>query len=264
MVRMLFKYKVKIVALVAVAVFMFCLWSFCIWGDDISLMLRNAGEYLRDNISQINNFPMFVYAFGTFLLPLFFLPVTPVYFLASARAVDGSTFMVALAYCYVGVLANMAFSYFLARRFGRFLRSKLAARGIHVPEVPRYEQYEFTFLMRMIPGNPLVVQNYVLGLADIPFDRYMLVSIAVQFVQIAAYVYLGEAIFEGGMSKIFLGVSVVGVLCVAAAMLKKAYGYKLKASGRGRAGRAASAASAASQAKKGGSDEGGRVEGSED
>lgn len=228
MIKKLFKYRIKILAFALIATFMLALWTFIIWGEDISAMLAESGKYLRENISHINHFPMFFYAIGVFLLPIFFLPVTPIYFLASARAAEADSFLIVLAYCYVGVLANMIVSYFLSRKFGEYLRARLAKRNIIVPSVPRYEQYEFTFLMRMIPGNPLVVQNYVLGLAEIPFDRYILVSVPLQFVQIAAYVYFGEGVFEGGASKILLGISLLSVLGISAAMLNKAYGHKLR------------------------------------
>ena len=227
-VRGLFKYRVKILLAALIVVFMFCLWAFVIWNEDISALLAASGKRLRESVFNINDFPMFFYALAVFLLPLFFLPVTPVYFLASARAADAGTFMVVLSYCYLGVMANMVVSYLFARRFGRFVGGRLQRRGVSVPRVPRYEQYEFTFLIRVIPGNPLAVQNYVLGLADIPFDRYILMSTPLQFIQIAAYVYFGEGVFEGGASKIFLGMSVLGVLAVSAAMLKKAYGHKLR------------------------------------
>lgn len=233
MIKFLIKYRVKILAFAVLALFMFFLWAFVIWRADISQALADLGKYLRENIETINNFPMFFYAIAVCFLPIFFLPVSPIYFLASARAVtdgvfDAKAFAIVLSYCYIGVLANMILSYFISKKFGQILRERLSKRGINVPKIPRYEQYEFTFLMRMIPGNPLVVQNYVLGLADIPFDRYLLVSVPLQFLQIAAYVYFGESVFEGECSKIILGLSVLSVMAIVAAMLKKAYGRKLR------------------------------------
>lgn len=84
----------------------------------------------------------------------------------------------------------------------------------------------------MIPGNPLAVQNYVLGAANIPFDKYVLVSLPIQYIQIAAYVYFGEGVFEGGLSKLMLGTSILLVIAVIARMLDKRYGYKLRGAKR--------------------------------
>ena len=94
--------------------------------------------------------------------------------------------------------------------------------------MPPYEQYEFVFLMRMIPGNPLAVQNYALGLAGIPFVKYVVVSLPIQYVQIFGYVYLGEGFFTGGFSNMAIAVSFFVILAIVARMLDKRYGHKLR------------------------------------
>ena len=119
-------------------------------------------------------------------------------------------------------------SYFISRKFGDFLRVKLEARGVKIPRLPPYEQYEFVFLMRMIPGNPLAVQNYALGLAGIPFVKYVVVSLPIQYVQIFGYVYLGEGFFTGGFSNMAIAVSFFVILAIVARMLDKRYGHKLR------------------------------------
>ena len=113
-------------------------------------------------------------------------------------------------------------------QLGDFLRDKLDARGLRIPSLPPYEQYEFVFLMRMIPGNPLAVQNYALGLAGIPFVKYVVVSLPIQYVQIFGYVYLGEGFFTGGFSNMAIAVSFFVILAIVARMLDKRYGHKLR------------------------------------
>ena len=53
-------------------------------------------------------------------------------------------------------------------------------------------------------------------------------SLPIQYIQIAAYVYFGEGVFEGGLSKLMLGTSILLVIAVIARMLDKRYGYKLR------------------------------------
>ena len=217
--------RVKLVLFGAAAVLLVCLWSLWIWHKDIEVLLAELSVYFRDSVHFLDGVPLICYSFVIFILPIFFLPVTPIFILASARP---ESYIAVLGYCWLGVTLNIAVSYFISRKFGIFLRLKLSERGINIPDIPPYEQYELTFLMRMIPGNPLAVQNYVLGAANIPFDKYVLVSLPIQYIQIAAYVYFGEGVFEGGLSKLMLGTSILLVIAVIARMLDKRYGYKLR------------------------------------
>ena len=202
-------------------------WVFCFWRAEIIGYLAEISRYFRDSVHFLEDVPLVYYSLVILILPIFFLPVTPVFVLAAAR-VESSSYIVVLFFCLLGVTANIVVSYFISRKFGVFLREKLRRRGVNVPRIPSYEQYELTFLMRMIPGNPLAVQNYVLGAAGVSFFKYVVVSLPIQYLQVSAYVYFGEGIFEGGISKIILGSSILLVIGVIARMLDKRYGHKLK------------------------------------
>ena len=173
--------RVKLVLFGAAAVLLVCLWSLWIWHKDIEVLLAELSVYFRDSVHFLDGVPLICYSFVIFILPIFFLPVTPIFILASARP---ESYIAVLGYCWLGVTLNIA--------------------------------------------NPLAVQNYVLGAANIPFDKYVLVSLPIQYIQIAAYVYFGEGVFEGGLSKLMLGTSILLVIAVIARMLDKRYGYKLR------------------------------------
>lgn len=207
-------------------------WAFYFWQREIEVFLADVGAYLRDNLGLLEGVPLFVYSLVIFVLPIFFLPVTPVFVLAAARA-ESEPMLAILFCCWLGVTLNIVASYFISKKFGAFLRRKLEARGLNVPRLPPYEQYEFVFLMRMIPGNPLAVQNYALGLAEVPFSKYVVVSLPIQYVQIFGYVYLGEGFFTGGVAKIAIAGSFFVILAIVARMLDKRYGHKLRGGGDG-------------------------------
>ncbi len=226
------KRLLKLAAFGVACVAALLVWVFCFWRAEIALCLGEWSRYFRDSVQFLDELPLAFYSLAIFLLPIFFLPVTPVFILASARAGE-SSYALVLFFCLLGVTANIVASYFISQKFGSFLRKVLARRGITIPEIPGYEQYELTFLMRMIPGNPLAVQNYVLGAANVSFFKYVVVSLPIQYIQISAYVYFGEGIFEGGISKIILGSSILLVIGIIARMLEKRYGYKLKGRGDG-------------------------------
>lgn len=223
------KRLLKLCAFGVLCVALAALWTFFVWRDEIAVMLAELGEFFRDGVKFLDGVPLICYSLVIFALPIFFLPVTPVFILAAARA-DESSYAVVLFFCLLGITANVIVSYFISRKFGAALRGVLAKRGVRIPKVPLYEQYELVFLMRMIPGNPLAVQNYVLGAADVSFFKYAVVSLPIQYMQVAVYVYFGEGIFDGGISKIILGSSMLMVIAVVARMLEKRYGHKLKKS----------------------------------
>lgn len=125
-------------------------WAFFLWQREIEVFLADVGVYFRDNLRLLEGVPLFVYSLVIFALPIFFLPVTPVFVLAAARA-ESEPMLSILFYCWLGVTLNILASYFISKKFGAFLRRKLEARGLNVPRLPPYEQYEFVFLMRMIP-----------------------------------------------------------------------------------------------------------------
>ncbi len=219
--------KSKFIIFGASVVLALCAWSFFLWRREIIGILTEASAYFRDTVHLLDGVPLIAYTLIIFILPIFFLPVTPVFIIAASRA-ESTPFILILLACWLGVTLNIVASYFISRRFGRFLRGVFAKRGIKIPEIPEYEHYELTFLMRMIPGNPLSVQNYVLGMAEVPFMKYVVVSLPIQYIQISAYVYFGEGIFEGGLSKLMLGGGVLAVIAIVARMLDKRYGYKLR------------------------------------
>ncbi len=228
----IFKYTCFIVAITLLLMF----WTFFVWRHeitvwlvDLSRMLEDMAAYLKDMLRVLDGVPLICYSLVILVLPILFLPVTPIYIIAASRAAEDS-YLVVLLYCYLGLTLNIVFSYYISRYFGKYLRAFFNKRNIRIPEIPENEQYELTFLIRMIPGNPLTVQNYLLGMANIPFFKYVVISLPIQYIQVAIYVWFGEAIFDGGMSKILLGGSLLFVVGVIARMLSKRYGHKLKAS----------------------------------
>ncbi len=199
----------------------------CVCGAEISELLRAAGAFFSEKLAVLDGVPLICYSLVIFALPIFFLPVTPVFFIAAARVGEFPIWEIVF-FCCLGVTLNIAFSYYISRKFGAFLRRKLDARGVNVPRLPEKHQYVFVFLMRLIPGNPLAVQNYVLGLAEVPFFKYAVVSLPIQYLQIFGYVYLGDGFLTGGLGKIVAVVACFAVLAVFARILDKKYGHKFR------------------------------------
>jgi uncharacterized membrane protein YdjX (TVP38/TMEM64 family) len=123
----------------------------------------------------------------------------------------------------------VALTHFLARRALRPLLEKLLDRlGYKLPQVPPEDMTDLAIIVRVTPGSPFPVQNYLLGLANVPFGRNLLVAAIVQAFYVPAFVLFGDALLHG---KGKVAMIAVGLLVAAAAgthLLRKHYAAKKK------------------------------------
>lgn len=125
------------------------------------------------------------------------------------------------------MLFNMALSYWLASRVLRPLLEALLKRlDYKIPQVQQGDETGLIVLLRVTPGIPFPVQNYLLGLARARFWRYLLISFAVQGPLNAAFVIFGEALLHGQGKMALYGISAIAVLLVGTHLLRKHYGKK--------------------------------------
>lgn len=163
------------------------------------------------------------------ILPAIGAPVMPFHLAAGSAFGEqlGMTTVVLLAVAAITV--NMAMSYWLAQRAFRPLLEKLLKRfGYTVPRVQDSDLTDLTILLRVTPGPPFFVQNYLLGLAGVPFGRYLLISCAVQWVYTAGFVLFGDAMLHGKGKMAMLAASLLIVAVVITHWARKHYGKKAK------------------------------------
>ena len=161
------------------------------------------------------------------LLPSVGVPLSP--FALTA----GSVFAPSLGMPLVIVLAlsavtfNILFSYYLASRALRPLLEKLLVRlGYKLPEVAAGDATDLIILVRVTPGVPFPVQNYLLGLARVPVVKYALISCAVQWSFNAAFILFGDALLHGKGKLALLGLCGLVALTVGTHLVRKHYGTK--------------------------------------
>lgn len=120
------------------------------------------------------------------------------------------------------LLVNFTLGYWLARRFFRGpLIRWLTGRGYRIPSLSAADETPFILLFRVTPGMPLVVQNYLLGLAEVGFWRYLLLSLAVQSLYALAFVWLGQSLQQSAAWKLLLGGSAIVALILGVALLRR-------------------------------------------
>jgi uncharacterized membrane protein YdjX (TVP38/TMEM64 family) len=81
-------------------------------------------------------------------------------------------------------------------------------------------------VLRVTPGVPFFVQNYILGLADAPFGKFLGISCAAAWPYTAAFIVFGDALHHGRAKLIIEGVLVLVALTAATHFVRRHYGRK--------------------------------------
>lgn len=173
---------------------------------------------------------------ATFFLAMALLPAVGVplsFFSLTAGSVFGPQLGMPLviALSLGAITANMMLSYVLARRAFRPLLEYLVKRlGYRLPQVDSGDVTDLIVLLRVTPGVPFPVQNYLLGLADVPFVRYLLISALIQLPINGAVIFFGDALLHGKGKIALVSLLLLLALMTATHLVRKHYGAKKKAS----------------------------------
>jgi uncharacterized membrane protein YdjX (TVP38/TMEM64 family) len=119
------------------------------------------------------------------------------------------------------VTTNLFITYWLARRALRPFILKLIERlGYKMPSFDAADLTDFIVLMRVTPGVPFFIQNYLLGLADAPFGRYMFISCLVSWSYTSAFIIFSEALLGGRGKLAMICISLFAALAAASHLVR--------------------------------------------
>ncbi|PAW80691.1 MAG: hypothetical protein B9S27_05635 [Opitutia bacterium Tous-C8FEB] len=156
------------------------------------------------------------------VLPLFGFPISP-FSLAAGPLFGASLGTPVVLLCGItAIAANLTLSYWLARRALRPLLGRLVARlGYRLPAASGEDATGLIILVRVTPGPPFFVQNYLLGLADVPFGRYLGWSVLVQGAFGTGVMLFGDALAQGRGRIAFLAAGLLFGLVFATRMVRR-------------------------------------------
>jgi uncharacterized membrane protein YdjX (TVP38/TMEM64 family) len=157
------------------------------------------------------------------------LGVPSLTFMLTAGPVFGETLGMPLVVvlCLLASTFNLIVTYALARRALRPFFEKLMQRlGYKIPEVDDGDLTGLTIVMRVTPGIPFFVQNYLLGIAGVPVGKYLAISCPITWIFGTAFVLFGDALLHGKGKMIFIAVSLLIVAGVITHTLRKRYAKK--------------------------------------
>jgi uncharacterized membrane protein YdjX (TVP38/TMEM64 family) len=127
-----------------------------------------------------------------------------------------------LAVTLAAIAVNLALTHWLARRAVRPLVERLLKRfGYTVPRVTADNALSIALLVRLTPGPPYFLQSYILGLAEVPFRLYMLVSWLCVLPWAVGAVVLGRGLFDGNFKVAAMGLGVIIAAAAAVHLLRR-------------------------------------------
>ena len=145
----------------------------------------------------------------------------------------GSAFGERLGMAWVVVLAivattlNLAIAYALAHRALRPLLGRLVARlGYQLPRVAVDDAADLVAILRLTPGIPFFVQNYLLGLAEVPVGKYLVVSCLISWPYTVGFVLFGDALLQGKGKMVLIAGSLLLAAGAATHLARKHYARK--------------------------------------
>lgn len=168
--------------------------------------------------------PVF-YVLALALLPYAGVPSSFLYL--AAGAAYGPAQGTFLSLC--GLALNLPLGYLVGKYWLRApIARMLEKRGHHLLEVPPGEFTRLIVLMRVIPGPPLVIQNFLLAMAGTPFLLYYLISLPLTLFFAAGILLTSGALLQGNMKLVVAGVSLVIAVTLLAHIVKTMHQAKTK------------------------------------
>lgn len=146
---------------------------------------------------------------------LVFLPGLPVptsALLFTAGVVWREKPVMACLLCMLAITLNLTWTYWLAAGPARRLVEKmLAATAVQIPDLPRGDHLKLILVLKLTPGIPFFIQNYLLGFLRAPFLLYLPISILCNGVIGTGVVLSGVGLADGKLMPALTGISLIAL-----------------------------------------------------
>jgi uncharacterized membrane protein YdjX (TVP38/TMEM64 family) len=120
------------------------------------------------------------------------------------------------------IMFNLAFAYWIARFALRpWVQWLFTWLGYSLPQVATADRLSLTVLVRVTPGPPYFVQNFILGLTGVPFGLYMTVSSLICISFSFAFILFGDSIAQGKGKVVLLSISLFVALSVGVQFVRR-------------------------------------------
>jgi uncharacterized membrane protein YdjX (TVP38/TMEM64 family) len=194
------------------------------------LVLRgmNLRELGLQGMAYIRDAGPWAFFAMTAVLPAFGAPLSAFTIVAGEAFARQMTLAGVMAAAFVAIAVNLALTYWLARYALRPMLSRLTERyGYRIPRVTAENALSISLVLRLTPGPPFFMQSYILGLAEVPFKLYMVVSWVCILPWTVALIVLGKGIMNGNFRMVAYGVGVIVVATVLVHWVRRRYASRV-------------------------------------
>lgn len=146
---------------------------------------------------------------------LVFLPGLPIptsALLFSAGVVWRDRPVMACLLSMLAITLNLTWTYWLAAGPARRLVEKmLATSEIQIPDLPRGDHLKLILVLKLTPGFPFFLQNYLLGFLRAPFHLYLPIAFLCNGIIGTGIVLGGVGLADGKLMPALTGISLIVV-----------------------------------------------------
>lgn len=214
--------RLLLVKLAVVAAVLLVAAALVAWGIDLK-------GFVRQGLAHVQAAGPLVFFSAMAILPAVAVPLSPFSFTAGSIFGAQLGLPLVVACGLLAITINIVGTYLLASRALRPLLEKLIVRlGYKLPQVEEGDAADLIILMRVTPGMPFPLQNYLLGLARVPFGKYLLISCAVQWSFNTAFMIFGDALLHGKGKAAIIGIGALAALTAGTHLVRRHYGRRKK------------------------------------
>jgi uncharacterized membrane protein YdjX (TVP38/TMEM64 family) len=158
------------------------------------------------------------------VLPVIGMPMSFFTFPAGEAFAAQMTMPGVIAAAFAALAVGLVLGYWLARYALRPVLVRLLKRfGYEVPRVDQANALSMILVLRLTPGAPYCVQNFILGVAEVPFGLYLWVSWVCAIPYFTAGIILGKGMLQGNFKMVGLAIGVIVVAVVGIKWLRQRY-----------------------------------------
>lgn len=199
-----------------------------------ALLLRgmHPGEMLHAFLEQIRAMGPFAFFAAMAVLPSLGFPVSAFTLSAGPAFGEQMGLPALIGAAALSMAVNLALSYWISRYAMRPWIERLARwAGYKLPTVKPGDHLGLVLLVRLTPGPPYALQGVVLGLAEVPFRIYLIVSWLVVMGYTTAFIVFGKALMEGKGGAVAIGVALLAIVVIIVRMVRRNVLKKREAEG---------------------------------
>ena len=187
-------------------------------------LMDKAGALMDQAVGFVRGIGPWAFFAACAILPAVGAPLTAFTITAGEVFAPQMTMAGVIAAALAAIAANLALTYWLARHALRPLLSRVAAHyGYTIPRITPANALSITLALRLTPGPPFFMQSYILGLGEVPFRLYMIVSWLAVIPWSLGAIILGKGALNGNFKLVMYGIGILAVATVVLQAVRKRY-----------------------------------------